>query len=235
MPWGAGIQSAATPNKNDLYYSSSWQVLEEDYVPSVGASQQTQYVWSAAYVDALVERDVGATREYVQQDANWNTTAAVNVSGSHVDERYVYDPYGSPTYYTSTWTLESSSSLNWVYLFQGGRYDGYQNGVNGWVSIGAYTYRNRDDSPTLGLWLEQDPIGFSGGSTNLYEYISDSPDNGTDPTGLLEPLPGGPSSLKGGLMTQPQATLQLLRDTLIIVDIVAQPMVEPAPRGIPIE
>ena len=37
----------------NLYYSSSWQLLEED----VTGSPQMQYVWSAVYIDALVERD----------------------------------------------------------------------------------------------------------------------------------------------------------------------------------
>ena len=215
---GRCITSAVPPNKNDLYYSSAWQVLEEDYVPAVGASQQTQYVWSAAYVDALVERDVGATREYVQQDANWNTTAAVNVSGSHVDERYVYDPYGSPTYYTSTWTVESSSSLNWVYLFQGGRYDGYQNGVNGWVSIGTYSFRHRDDSPTLGQWLEQDPAGYLASGSNLYCSLADNPIVNTDPSGLLDPTGG----LRGTTVTSSYVQYPLFTtQTLIELGIIS--------------
>jgi YD repeat-containing protein len=37
----------------DLYYSASWQVLEE----RVGSSAKVQYVWSPVYVDAMVLRD----------------------------------------------------------------------------------------------------------------------------------------------------------------------------------
>src|SRR5262249_14301409 len=41
----------------NLYYSSFWQVLEEQN--NLGVTQ-AQYVWSPVYVDAMVERDVGA-------------------------------------------------------------------------------------------------------------------------------------------------------------------------------
>src|SRR5262249_49778916 len=75
--------------QRDLYYSDSWQVLEE----RVGGAAQIQYVWSPVYVDALVERDRDANgqsgdgleeRLYAQQDANFNVTALVSTSGSVV-------------------------------------------------------------------------------------------------------------------------------------------------------
>jgi RHS repeat-associated protein len=198
---GRCITSAPATEQNDLYYSSAWQLLEEDF-HWTGGSQQTQYVWSATYLDALVERDtyVSGSREYVQEDANWNTTAAVSVTGTTVDERYLYDPYGTPTYCTAAWGTRSSSSLNWIYLFQGGRYDGYLNGTNGWVSIGAYSFRHRDQSPTLGLWLEQDPISYAGG-INLYEYVSDRPDSLLDPMGTTGALALPLSAAAGGIGT----------------------------------
>jgi hypothetical protein len=57
----------------------------------------------------------------VQQDANWNVTALVSNAGT-VLERYVYDPYGRPTYLNGSWTGLEGSGYNWVYLHQGGRY-----------------------------------------------------------------------------------------------------------------
>lgn len=92
--------SAAT----DLYFSSSWQVVEED----VSGSMTKQYVWSPAYVDALVEQDT-FTRYYIQQDANWNVTAMVTTTGS-VEARFIYDPYGKGSMYDSTWHLLNSLS-----------------------------------------------------------------------------------------------------------------------------
>lgn len=39
-------------------------------------------------------------------------------------------------------------------------------------------------SPNLGRWLEEDPIGFEGGDSNLYRYVANTPTNATDPSGL---------------------------------------------------
>jgi RHS repeat-associated protein len=166
---------------SDLYYSAAGQVLEE----RVSNQAKVQYVWSPVYVDALVERDRDADgnpangleeRLYVQQDANWNVTALLNTSGAVV-ERYVYDPYGQVTYLSPSWSAESGSSYAWIYQFQGLRLD---------TAVGIYSARARTYSPTLGRWLEADPLGFGAGDTNFYRVVGDNPTNRTDPTGLYE-------------------------------------------------
>ncbi len=167
-----GRRITETPNGSptkSLYYSSSWQVLEEDW----SGATQVQYVWSAVYVDAMVERDRGNERLYVLQDANWNVTALVNTSGA-VQERYVYDPYGQVTVLDPNWNVRSSSSFVWVYLHQGGRYD---------TATGLYSFRKRDYSPVLGRWIEVDPLGLGAGDANLYLYEGNSALTFTDPGG----------------------------------------------------
>jgi uncharacterized protein (TIGR03067 family) len=101
-----------------IYFSAAWQVLEED----AAGSMQDQYVWSRAYIDAMVERDTPTQRLYVQQDANWNITALVDTSAS-VQERYIYDPFGVFTVLAPNWGARGTSAFNWVYLHQGGKYD----------------------------------------------------------------------------------------------------------------
>ena len=157
----------------DLYFSKDWQVVEEQ----AGGVMQTQYVWSPVYVDAMVERDTSdGTRLYVQQDADWNVTAVVDVTGT-VQERYVYDPYGQASFLAADWSSRDSSSVNWIYLHQGGRLD---------TISGLYNFRNRDYSAMLGRWIQQDPIGFGGEQANLYDYVGDNPLNRADYLGTCQ-------------------------------------------------
>src|SRR5262249_35710825 len=146
-----------------------------------------QYVWSPVYVDALVERDAGGQRLYVQQDANFNVTGVVGWNPTlaiwEPKERYVYDPYGKPTdqsgqnvgVLTADWTFGGACQFNWVYLHKGGRWD---------TASGLYNFRNRDLSPTLGRWMQADPIGYQENSYNLYQNQGNSPTNFLDPDGM---------------------------------------------------
>jgi hypothetical protein len=92
-------------------------------------------------VDTLVLRDCdtngdGALDErlYVVQGANYNVTAIFDNSGNVV-ERYIYDPFGSVTVLDADWTERSGGAFAWVYLHQGGRFDGVS---------GLYHFRHRD-------------------------------------------------------------------------------------------
>ena len=42
----------------------------------------------------------------------------------------------------------------------------------------------REENPGTGRWDSQDPLGFVGGSADLYEYAGNLPTDDTDPTGL---------------------------------------------------
>jgi len=174
---GLGRQITQTEGgtTTDLYYSSADQVLEED----VGGVAQARNVWSPVYVNALVLRDQSSQhngtldqRLYVQQDANWNVTALVNTSGTVV-ERYSYTPYGVVTVLNPDFSVRGVSAYSWVYTYQGARQD---------PSTGLYRMGQRDYSPTLSRWVEQDPGGYVN-SLNVYEMELDEPTAYVDPTG----------------------------------------------------
>jgi RHS repeat-associated protein len=160
----------------ELYYSKDWQVLEERNSSNAPVARN---VWSPVYVDALVLRDRDADgngsleeRLYGLQDANYNMTALVSTAGSVV-ERYLYDPYGRFDVKDASWGTRAGSSYAWVYLHQGGRWDG---------TSGLYAFRRRDESPNLMRWTTVDPIGFVDG-INLFSYVGNRPVVRLDPNG----------------------------------------------------
>jgi RHS repeat-associated protein len=164
---------------DDFYYSNSWRLLEEHDNTYSQRNLTSQYVWGLRYVDEMVERDRdtdgnGSLNErlYVLQDANFNVTAITDTAGAVV-ERYLYDPYGQVKYADSSWAARSTSSYDWTYLHQGGRLDG---------TTGLYAFRHRDYSPSLGRWIERDPVGYVDGA-NLYEMEISSPPCFVDPAG----------------------------------------------------
>jgi RHS repeat-associated protein len=120
-------------------------------------------------------------RLYVQQDANGNVTALVDVTGTVV-ERYDYDPFGAVTVLNPDFSVHGVSSYGWLYFFQGKRYDG---------AVGLYDSRERVYSPTLMRPLQMDPLGQAAG-VNLYDWEGNGPTVAVDPTGL-QGLGGGQS------------------------------------------
>ena len=168
---------SGTTTKRYFFDSPQGQVLE-DATQVSGTTSFDTYVWGLGYVDDLVARDAGnlgaVTRTYVQQDVNHNVTALIGSSGG-VLERFTYDPYGSVTVLTSAWAT-TTDSQNWVYYFQGGRYN---------ANIGFYYFRSRWYNPTTATWMSQDPTGtqYVDGA-NLYQFVQSDPTTAVDPAGL---------------------------------------------------
>jgi RHS repeat-associated protein len=126
----------------------------------------------------LRNRSVSGTldeRVYVAQDANFNITGLLNISGS-ILEHYDYTSFGVPNYMNSSWSpLSGGSIYAWKFLHQGGE-----------LGTGnLYSFRNREYSPSLGRWMQNDPNGFGAGDWNLYRYVGNNPQNILDPEGLL--------------------------------------------------
>ena len=170
------VTDTVSSTVTDRFFSSDWQLLET----KVGSNTVTRNVWSPVYVDGLVlrDRDTDANgtldeRLYALQDANWNTTALVNTTGT-VQERYTYTPFGQATFRDGSGSTLSNSAKDWVFLHQGGEK----------IAAGDYEFRNRVYSPSLGRWLSNDPLGFDAGDQNWYRAISNNLGNGLDPSGL---------------------------------------------------
>jgi RHS repeat-associated protein len=99
---------------------------------------------------------------------NLGTVRDVVNSSGVVQNHIKYDSFGKIT-------SQTSPGNNIRFSFTGREWD---------ALIGLYFYRGRYYDPIVGRFISEDPIGFAGVDTNLYRYVSNSPLNGTDPTGL---------------------------------------------------
>jgi RHS repeat-associated protein len=160
---------------------SQWQVIEERLGTSPdSADPVSQAVWGLRYIDdcLLRDRDTDGNgtlneRLYAMQDANWNVTSLADTSGA-IQERYAYTPYGVPLFLNASFTPQSSSSFAWNTLYCGYRYE---------PVTGLYHVRHRVLHPTLGTWVQRDPLGLMQGPS-LYHYCNSQPVTNIDGSGL---------------------------------------------------
>ena len=182
-----GGPGTAAGTTNYLYYDANWQQIEIRTNGTATNNVTSQIVWSAAYIDAAILQDpwgggytVLEGRKYFLQDANWNTVAVImpNLGPGpawFVEQRYVYSPYGNTTILNADWSATpSGETLAVNNLYQGMTLD---------PVTGLYYARNRNYSPSLGRWINQDPAGYINGA-NTYQFVMSNPVNAVDPWGL---------------------------------------------------
>ncbi|HET8889243.1 MAG TPA: IPT/TIG domain-containing protein [Candidatus Angelobacter sp.] len=109
---------------------------------------------------------------YFLSDSLGSTLALLNANGT-VETQYAFDPFGN--------TTGSGASSDNPYQYIGRENDG----------TGLYYLHARYYSPQLDRFISADPIGFAGGSFNLYTYSNNDPLNLKDPSGRSPCLLGG--------------------------------------------
>ncbi len=164
---GHGIQSP----EYQTYIYDGWNIIE-DYDTVTG--KMAVYVHGPQVDELLCKLDGVGGRVYYSQDALGSVTALTDNAGV-VSEHYTYDVYGKPKIYNGTNMLLNFTAYGNRFLFTGRE----------WFSASSlYDYRNRLYSPTLGKFLQMDPIRFDARDVNLYRYVFDCPTRLRDPLGL---------------------------------------------------
>ena len=100
---------------------------------------------------------------YLHMDRIGSVIAETDASGG-VLNKFAFSPFG-----------ESSSVSSSNFGYTGQRYDS---------EIGLYNYKMRYYSPTIGRFLQPDPLGYEAGDLNMYTYVGNDGLNLTDPLGL---------------------------------------------------
>ena len=128
--------------------------LARRYAHGPGADEP--WLW---YEGALVSP---ATRRQLSADPQGSIAAVADGAGNRLAVNR-YDEYGIPAA-TNTGRFQYTGQI-WL------------------PDLGMYHYKARVYSPTLGRFMQVDPVGYQGG-INLYGYVGNDPVNFTDPTGL---------------------------------------------------
>ena len=144
----------------DFLYDGAFLIAEYNS----SAAVTNRYVHGPGVDEVIVEYAGSGTsnRTWLVQDERNSVIARTDGTGA-VTGRNTYDEHGQPG------------------AGNAGRF-GYTGQI--WLEDAElYHYRARAYDPSLGRFLQSDPIGFAGGM-NLYGYVGGDPVNMVDPTGL---------------------------------------------------
>jgi RHS repeat-associated protein len=121
------------------------------------------YASSSGAPDYMVKG--GATYRIIS-DTRGSARVVVDVSSGQVVQQLDYDAFGR--------VVQDSNPGFQPFGFAGGLYD---------LDTGLVHFGAREYDPDTGRWMTKDPIGFSGGDSNLYAYAGNDPINNVDPAG----------------------------------------------------
>ncbi|HEX2058445.1 MAG TPA: RHS repeat-associated core domain-containing protein [Actinomycetota bacterium] len=135
-----------------------------------GTVRSTFVYATQKHVPDLIIR--GGSSYRVVTDQIGSVRLVVDTATGEVVQRLDYDPFGR--------VLQDTNPGFQPFGFAGGLYDP----ATGLVRFGA-----RDYDAEAGRFTAKDPLGFGGGDTNLYAYVTNDPVNLVDPSGEFAFIP----------------------------------------------
>ena len=133
---------------------------------------------TGAIVTRFIYGARGVTPEYMTRggvsyrlitDHVGSVRLVINNTSGAIAQRIDYDAWGK--------VIADTNPGFQPFGFAGGNYD---------VTTALVRFGVRDYQADIGRWLSKDPIGFFGGDSNLFAYVSSDPGNAIDPEGLSE-------------------------------------------------
>lgn len=164
-PLGRLWQTASPALGNSQFLSDGDDHTVLEYDGSNGNIRR-RFMWGAGVDELIIEDDGGAMNcsatHFLHADHQGSIIAVADCWGNRTNANG-YDEYGIP------------NANNW------GR---FQYTGQAWLAdVGMYYYKARMYSPTLGRFMQTDPIGYGDG-LNWHNYAGADPVNNSDPNGL---------------------------------------------------
>jgi RHS repeat-associated protein len=167
------VTADGPPSTTRYVYDGLQEVEERD--PFGGTIATNIY---GSYIDEVLHRRPGTPGggHYYHTDDLYNVMAVTDAAGT-VAERYEYQDYGQPQFFTAAGGSLSATAVGNPFLFTGRRFD---------ADTGLYWYRTRYYDSAAGRFTTRDTIGDWGdqvGLGNAYTYIGNNPMSRLDPMG----------------------------------------------------
>ena len=167
-------------NASDTVFAHTGEQIVADYPAGTAAtSPTTKYAWGS-YIDELICQFNNTTRLYPHRNQQYSTVALSDASGAVV-ERYAYTSFGDVKVLDPNTLAVRTTAPMTRYTYTGREFD---------HETGAYHFRARPYSATLGRFTGHDPILYPDGWNTYAGWFSG---NGVDPHGKSYIPPGGPS------------------------------------------
>ena len=150
------------------YYRGQQMIEERDGNDAVEAT----YLYGFA-IDQVLQMRRGSNNYYYHTNHLGSVCDITDAMGELV-EHYDYDPYGAVTMQDATGNTITASAIGNTILFTGRELD---------PETGLYYYRARTMNPTLGRFMQKDPLMYVDGY-NDYVYVMNNPLSFNDWNGL---------------------------------------------------